>query len=421
MDVEFASYVGVDWATQIHRVCVMDAQGKILLEQALKHSGDAIRNFLQALELMTRGEVQRVAVGIEVPRGPLVEVFLERNYAVFSINPKQLDRFRDRHSVAGAKDDRRDAFVAADSLRTDRPCFRRLALDPPAIIRLRELSRTEEDLTGDLRRTVNQLYQLLLRYYPQLLQLASVPDEPWLWALLELAPTPQRGAKLTMARLKQLLAKHRIRRWSAEQVREILVSSPLPLAPGSEHAVSEHALLLLPQLRLLYNQCKQVVDRVQQLLDQMTASESDHPDRHTHRDVSLLLSIPGVGRMITATMMAEGSDLLAQRDYHALRAYAGIAPVTRQSGKSKQVIMRHSCNPRLRNAFYHWARTSVQNDEWSKQHYARLRRAGHGHARALRGVADRLLAVLIAMLKSGKCYDPNRRSATSTATPAAQS
>jgi transposase len=119
--------------------------------------------------------------------------------------------------------------------------------------------------------------------------------------------------------------------------------------------------------------------------------------------------------------MAEGADPLAQRDYHALRAYAGIAPVTRQSGKSKQVIMRHSCNPRLRNAFYHWARTSVQNDERSKQHYARLRQAGHSHGRALRGVADRLLAVLIAMLKSGKCYDPNLRSAISTATLAAQS
>ena len=421
MDAEFSLYVGVDWATQTHRVCVMDAQGTILLEQALKHDGEAISSFLQALESITRGGGQRVAVGIEVPRGPLVEAFLERNYAVFSINPKQLDRFRDRHSIAGAKDDRRDAWVVADSLRTDQRCFRRVALDSPAIIRLRELSRTEEDLQGDLRRTVNQLYQLLLRYYPQLLQLASVPDEPWLWALLELAPTSPRGAKLTTARLQQLLDKHRIRRWSAEQVREILASPPLPLAPGSAQAVSEHALLLLPQLRLLYNQRKQVADQIQRLLAQMTASELDHPDRQAQPDVSLLLSIPGVGRIITATLMAEGSDPLAQRDYHALRAYAGIAPVTRQSGKSKQVIMRHSCNPRLRNAFYHWARTSVQNDERSKQHYARLRHAGHSHGRALRGVADRLLAVLIAMLKSGKCYDPNRRSATSTATPAAQS
>ena len=134
----------------------------------------------------------QVAIAIEVPRGPVVESFLERNYAVFAVNPKQLDRFRDRHTVAGAKDDRRDAFVAADSLRTDRHCFRRVMSDDPVVVRIRELSRSEESFSGDLVRAVNQLYQLLLRYYPQLLQLCPHPDEPWLWALLELAPTPQR-------------------------------------------------------------------------------------------------------------------------------------------------------------------------------------------------------------------------------------
>jgi predicted NBD/HSP70 family sugar kinase len=69
VDAEFSFYVGVDWATQTHRVCVMDAQGKILLEQTLKHSGEAISSFLQGLESITHGGGQRVAVGIEVPRG----------------------------------------------------------------------------------------------------------------------------------------------------------------------------------------------------------------------------------------------------------------------------------------------------------------------------------------------------------------
>jgi hypothetical protein len=109
-------------------------------------------------------------------------------------------------------------------------------------------------------------------------------------------------------------------------------------------------------------------------------------------------------------MLAEGAHCLALRDCHALRAHAGIAPVTKQSGKSRQVLMRYRCNQRLRNAFYHWARTSIQHDPRSKQHYTRLRQVGHNHGRALRGVADRLLAVLIAMPRTGKTYDPNRRS-----------
>ena len=182
------------------------------------------------------------------------------------------------------------------------------------------------------------------------------------------------------------------------------------MAAGSAEAISEHALLLLPQLRLLHLQRKQVADRTQQLLDHMAASTADFPESQEHRDIPVLLSLPGVGRIITATMLAEGAHILSLRDYHALRAHAGIAPVTKQSGKSRQVLMRYRCNQRLRNAFYHWARTSIQHDPRSKHHYARLRQVGHNHGRALRGVADRLLAVLIAMLKSGQTYDPNRRS-----------
>ena len=150
----FSLYIGIDWATQTHQVCVMDAHGTIVREQVVQHTGESIREFLRSVEVPDR-KPDQVAVGIEVPRGPVVEAFLERGYAVYSINPKQLDRFRDRHSVAGAKDDRRDAFVLADSLRTDRHCFRRLCLEPADVVRLRELARAEHEAGEDLRRAAN--------------------------------------------------------------------------------------------------------------------------------------------------------------------------------------------------------------------------------------------------------------------------
>jgi len=398
----------------------MDPQGEVLQQQSIDHGGKSICDLLTGIEQLANHDMRRIAVAIEVPRGPLVEAFLEHQWTVFSINPKQLDRFRDRHTVAGAKDDSRDAFVLADSLRTDQHCFRHVVADHPAVVRIRELSRTEDELGGQLRRVVNQLYQLLLRYYPQLLQLCPTPDESWLWALLELAPTPERGARLTVARLKRLLAKHHIRRWTPEQVAEILAARPLPLAHGSAEAVSEHALLLIPQLRLLSMQRKAIGERMQALMDQMIGSAAEpEPQTQSFGDLALLLSLPGVGRIIAGMMLAEAANVLGQRDYHALRAYAGVAPVTRQSGKSRQVGMRYRCNTRLRNALYHWARTSVQHDPLSKQHYARLRAVGHSHGRALRGVADRLLAVLVAMLKSGQAYDPNRRARPAPARTAA--
>jgi transposase len=326
----FTLYIGIDWATQTHQICVMDAHGTIAREHVVQHTGDSIREFLRWLEAFT-SEPGNVAVAIEVPRGPVVEAFLERGYAVFAINPKQLDRFRDRHSVAGAKDDRRDAFVLADSLRTDQHCFRQLSLEPATIVRLRELARAEHEAGEDLRRGANQLFQLLLRYYPQILELCPFPDEPWIWALLVLAPTPQRGRALTLVRLRNLLAKHRIRRLTAEDIREVLSRSALPVAAGVAEAVSERVLLMLPHLRVLYQQRRELIERVDTLLKRISTSDDDACGT-LHRDVAILLSIPGVGRAISATLISEAFDALAQRDHDALRTYGGTAPVTRRSG-----------------------------------------------------------------------------------------
>jgi len=107
-------------------------------------------------------------------------------------------------------------------------------------------------------------------------------------------------------------------------------------------------------------------------------------------------------------MLAEASQPLAERNYHALWAHGGIAPVTKQSGKRAHVMMRHGCDGRLRNAFYHWARVSTQVDPHRRAQYAALRQRGHTHGRALRSVVDRLLRILVAMLKSATLYDPNR-------------
>jgi len=87
---------------------------------------------------------------------------------VHAINPKQLDRLRDRFSVSGAKDDRRDAYVAADGLRIDRHLFRRLHVADPRLVELREWSRLAEELQQERVRLSNRLHDQLWRYYPQM-------------------------------------------------------------------------------------------------------------------------------------------------------------------------------------------------------------------------------------------------------------
>src|SRR4029450_12135709 len=177
--ISYHWYVGIDWGSQQHQVCVLDRDRHVVGERVVDHTGSSLAQLVTWLWGLSAGHPQRVAVAIEVPRGAIVEGLIERGFHVFAINPKQLDRFRDRHSVAGAKDDRRDAFVLADSIRTDLPSFRRLHLDTPQLLVLRELSRAEETLLEEFRRSANRLREQLHRFYPQMLQLGWRAGGAW--------------------------------------------------------------------------------------------------------------------------------------------------------------------------------------------------------------------------------------------------
>jgi transposase len=305
--------------------------------------------------------------------------------------------------VAGAKDDRRDARVLATALVTDRAAFRRLDPEDGHVVQLREVTRLEEDLDAELRRLSNRLREQLYRVAPGLLTLCPGANEPWLWALLARAPTPAAGARLTRAAVAHILAEHRIRRVTAAEVLAVLRAPALAGAPGVLEAAQDHLAVLLPRLWVAHEQQRRCAARSARLLD-------DLAQRQEHRDVAILESFPGVGRKVSATMLAEASRLLAARDYHALRAHAGSAPVTKASGKRRLVSMRYACNPRLRNALHYWAQTHVQHDPVGAALYTRLRARGCSHGRALRGVANRLLA-------RPHCHAPNANSVRPRAPP----
>ena len=400
--------VGIDWGSASHQITVVDPDGgRRLSEGTVPHSGDGLAHLVA--ELVGRvTEPARIAVALEVPRGPLVDALLERGCHVYALNPKQLDRFRDRHTVAGAKDDRRDAYVLADALRTDRPAFRRLAPEDPQVIQLREWTRLYDETVEEQGRLANRLREQLWRYFPQLLTLCPAADEPWLWSLLEEAPTPAAAKAWRPNALRALLGRHHIRRITGNALHAALQAATLPTTPAAAAAAREHVAMLVPRLRLALDQRRQCERRMDELLAALTVP----PDgkRSEHRDVTILRSLPGVGRVVAATMLAEASCLLAARDYQRLRIHGGVAPVTKQSGKSRLVVMRRACNGRLRTVLFNWARNSIRLDVACRAHYDRLRQR-HGHARALRGVADRLLRTLTAMLTAGQLYDPARASA----------
>lgn len=410
-------FVGVDWATEEHVVCLLDEHGKVIAERSFRHSGTGLSEMCTWLLDKTAAAPAAVHVAIEVPHGPVVETLLERGMAVYAINPKQLDRFRDRFTVAGAKDDRRDAHVLADSLRTDAKAFRLLHGGDATVVQLREWSRIAEELTHERVALSNRLHDQLLRYYPQMLELAG--DDiaaDWFLELWKLAPTPAAAAKAREKAIAQHLITRRIRRFDAKHVLSTLRQKALVVAPGAAEAAAAHIGSLAERIHLLNRQIKEAYQHLDRLTNELATREPEPGQKCEQRDVDILRSLPGVGRIVLATLLAEAWEPLTRRDYHALRTLCGAAPVTQQTGKQGKkrghkpfIIMRRSCNVRLRNAVYYWSGTAIHHDPKSKAAYAALRARGHSHARALRTIADRLLALACAMLRDRTLYDASRR------------
>ena len=396
-------FAGIDWGSEKHQACMLDVQGNVTGERQFAHSGAGLAELCDWLVAIA-ADVSTVAVALEVPHGPVVDVLLDRGFAVYSINPKQLDRLRDRFAVAGAKDDRRDARVCADGLRNDRHLFRRLQIADPRIVGLRDWSRLAEELQQERVRLGNRVSHQLWRYYPQMLELTNDVAADWFLQLWATVPTPAKAQRIRASTIAQLLKRHRIRRLDVEMVLCALRQPAIKVAAGVTEAACVHLRSLAARLRLVNRELRNAECK----LDELCAALGDEPSPSGEKnDVAILSSLPGIGRINLATLLAESSGPLSRRDYSALRTLSGVAPVTKRSGKSHTVAMRRAAHNRLRNAVYHWARIAIQHDPKSRSRYVALRQRGHSHGRAIRGVADRLLNLACTLLRRQTVFDPN--------------
>jgi transposase len=284
-------FVGVDWASENHRVRIADCCGKRLGERDFAHGGAGLAEMAAWLISVAGAEASAIHVAIEIPHGPIVETLLERGFNVYAINPKQLDRFRDRFSPAGAKDDSRDAEVLSDALRTDMRAFRKLALAEPLVIELREWSRMTDDLNGERNRLCNRLREQLWRYFPAMLELEQDLGAEWFLDLWELVPTPDKVMHIREASIAKILKSRRIRRVTAPEVLAVLRKPPVTVAPGTIEAASAHIRVLSERLRVVNRQLKDAhrqLDRLCGLLAEPTESEPGQVNEQ--RDAAILAS-----------------------------------------------------------------------------------------------------------------------------------
>ena len=262
-------FAGVDWGSEQHQVCILDAAGKVRGERAFPHGGAGLVALCDWL-VSVAGSSGSVAVAIEVPHGPVVDALQDRGFAVHAINPKQLDRLRDRFSVAGAKDDRRDARIAAAGLRTDPQLFRPVRIGDPVVVELREWSRLAAELQQERVRLGNRIRQQLWRYYPQLLELTDDVAAEWVLELWLMAPTPAKAARLRGTTLAHLLKQHRIRKINAETALGILRTPALTVAAGVTEAAVLHLRSLIARLRLANREFRQADRKLDDLCAALT-------------------------------------------------------------------------------------------------------------------------------------------------------
>jgi transposase len=400
-------WVGIDWSHDIHEVCVIRSDGQELRKE-IAQSGDGLDELRSWLLEQSEGRPADISVAIEISHGAVVEMLMELGCAVFSINPKQAERFRERYSVSGAKDDRRDAWVLARALRSDPEAFHHLEPDVPVLIELRECSRMLQEIRDQQMRISSRIREQLLRYFPQMLQVAPDPRRSWFLQLWREIPTPRQARDLTPEGLQGLLKGLRVRRINSEQMWEMLTQKPLPVCEATTKAAARHIEALIEQMELAKQQESWINREIAGLMKSLNVNGAGGAWRPG--DVEIVTSVPGAGSVVAATLFSEGWRPLSAMDYQRLRALSGAAPVTKRSGKRRRplVVMRQACSHRLREAVYHMARVAVQTDQHWKTLYAAMRRRGHSHGRAVRGVADRLLRVLCAMLRSRTHYDRGR-------------
>jgi transposase len=396
-------FCGIDWAEGHHDIAIIDDRGALL---AKKRITETVEGFSALTELLTAcGDSQEapVPVAIETPRGLLVAALVGTGRPVYAINPLAVARYRERHSTARSKSDHADAMLLANILRTDSHNHRPLPHNTELSQAITVLARAHQDATWRRTKALQEIRAVLREFYPGFLaafadhttNLASADAR----AILGIAPTPAAGATLSRSRIVAALKRGgRQRRLDdvAAYIHQQLRQPQLRQPPLIEEAFGQHVLALLG---ILDAACANVDHLGRAVAEAFRA----HPD---HR---IIASFPGIGDITGARLLGEiGDDRLRFRDARALKAYAGSAPITRASGRSRSVTRRKIKNDRLAATGFVWAFMAITNSPAARAHYDHRRQLGDHHAAALRHLFNRYLGQLHHCLTTSQTYNETK-------------
>jgi transposase len=388
-----AFFIGLDWASQEHTVCILDATGQVCWRGSIAHSAAGLAELLRRVARF--GPPASLPVAIERPSGLLVDTLMDAGHPVVPIHPNALKASRPRYSAAGSKSDPGDAFILADLLRTDGHRFRPLQPLSDETRALRALVRGRDALVAQRIALANQLRALLECFWPGAAAIFAEIDSPIALAFLTRYPTPQSAERLGKKRLARFLAQHAYS--GRRSVADLLARRRA--APAS-HAGEVEAEASGDVVRALVAVLSPLVAQIQQLSAAIAAALPHHPDG------ALVQALPRSGTVNAAQILAElGDDRTRFPSDEHLAAEAGVAPVTRASGKHHTVGFRWACNKRLRQALTTFADNSRHASPWAAAVYAAARRRGCDHPHAIRILARAWVRVLWRCWQDRRPYD----------------
>lgn len=383
---------GVDWSWERHAVCIVDAAGAVIERFEAEHSAAGLQTMVRRLR---RAGAARVA--IERGDGPVVDALLTAGLDVVVVSSRQVKALRLRYGTAGNKDDRFDAFVLADVLRSDGHRLASLTPDSSATIGLRALVRARKDLVKHRIALGNQLRANLLAAFPGAVGLFAEIDSPISLTFLTRFCSAERAAWLSEKRMAAWLAGvGYCGRQTAAHLMAHLRAAPAGLTGPAGAAcatVTEQLVASLVDLRAR-------IDTLDEAITETLA---------LHHDAAVFTSLPRAGTNRAALLLAEIGDCRARfPDDGALAAAAGVAPSTRASGKRHHVAFRHSCDKKLREALIDFASDSRQASPWAADIYQRARDRGARHPHAVRILARAWCRIIWRCWADGTAYDPAR-------------
>lgn len=390
-------FAGDDWASDHHDVEVQDQAGRRLGRARLPEGVEGIARLhgLLARFLPEDAGPDQVLIGIETDRGPWVAALVAAGYRVFAVNPRQSARARDRLGVSGAKSDAGDAHVLADLVRTDAHQLREVAGDSDLADGVQALARAHQALIRDRTRHVLRLRAALRDYFPAALEAFGDLTAPEALELLAKAPDPGRAARLSRTQIAAAL--RRARRRDAEGktagIQAALRAPALGRGPALTAAQAAVTRSLIAVITALTGE-----------IDTLETEVKAHFGRHP--DAGIYASLPGLGQILAARVLAEfGDDPGRYASAKARKNYAGTSPLTIASGRKTTVRARFVHNERLLDALTRQAQSALRASPGARACYDALRARGTGHQAALRHLANRLVGILHGCLKTHTHYD----------------